>query len=631
MNVFRGPYGWLLSGFVLTALVAIIDVMSVQAGVGALYIIPELLAWRSRRIAAAILLSGLCILLLWVDFLVPGGGDPDLVSRLSCTVTLLAVGGVEYYRRIIRMRQDDIVARAEEVLGHPDLPTRVINGIRDGLIVRDAAGKIIFANSITRPYIAGALAGDGTGGYRRDVIVTNIDTGEPVPFDQLPSMQALKGVSTSDLRLSFAISGLDESLAVAVSAQPLVNDAGSVDGCITWFRDIRAEQGAEQLRHDADAKLAKAQKMEAVGQLAGGIAHDFNNLLTVIVGSSEVLIEELEPHQLDQRRLVEQVLGAADRGAELTRRLLSFSRRQALNPSVVEVNGMVANMMPLLRRTMGEWIRIQEDLDACAGAVLADVSNLENALLNLTINARDAMPEGGVLTIATGKAVLAERDERAAGEYVLLSVTDTGTGMSDEVKAHAFEPFFTTKEQGKGSGLGLATIYGFVHQSGGFVDIHSILGSGTTITIGLPRARTAAEIHAGKGAAPLPRGRGQVVLVVEDDGFVRQAIVDLLGELGYRALDAADGAGGLDLLRGSSAVDVLLTDVALPGMNGWDLAQRAGELRPGLPVLFSTGHTETLLLDRAGRRDVPFLRKPFGADELARALHALLKPGGNPG
>jgi CheY-like chemotaxis protein len=315
----------------------------------------------------------------------------------------------------------------------------------------------------------------------------------------------------------------------------------------------------------------------------------------------------------------------AARGAQLTHRLLAFSRRQPLRPSPININNMVTSMMPLLRRTLNEAITIDEALDADTGTTLADGSNLENALLNLVVNARDAMPAGGRLVIRTCNAVIpAGRDDVMEGEYVLLIVSDTGTGMSDEVRARAFEPFFTTKEAGKGSGLGLATIYGFVRQSGGFIDIDSTSGRGTTITLGLPRVYVSGAEST--PVAPVPhKGNGQVILVVEDDEFVRGTVVRVVGDLGYRAIAAPNAESCLEIIALDPSVDLMMTDVVMPGMNGWDLAKAVEGIRPGLPVLFTTGYTENVLLQRAsldGR--IRVLSKPFNAGDLAQALEELL-------
>ena len=354
-------------------------------------------------------------------------------------------------------------------------------------------------------------------------------------------------------------------------------------------------------------QLIQAQKMEIVGQLSGGIAHDFNNLLTVIVGNAEFLADQLGARK-DLRQLAEDIGSAGDRGAELTRRLLAFSRRQMLRPVSIDCNDHLATMHKLMRRTLRDDIEIRVDLDPELMSALADPVQLESALFNLAMNAQDAMPSGGRLTLATANATL-DRDFQSPhpkaepGGYVLISVTDDGTGMSREVIEHAFEPFYTTKEIGKGSGLGLSMVYGFVKQSNGHVSIHSEPGLGTTVRMYLPQV--AAKVlrfddrpRMEEGA--LPRGT-ETVLVVEDDPFVRSLVVMRLDSLGYSVVTAEDASDALRKLRSDAPIDVLFTDIVMPGgINGYDLAEMAAGLRPGLPVLLTSGFAlETLA--RQGR------------------------------
>ncbi|MBI1181420.1 MAG: response regulator [Alphaproteobacteria bacterium] len=502
---------------------------------------------------------------------------------------------------------------------------RVIEGMRDGLLIRDAAGQVLIANSEARRLLGPQLLAAGDTFPGACVTLTPPEREEPLSAEELPSSLALRGRSTEDRELRVAGPHLEEPVVISTSAQPLLDPSGSIEGCLVWFRDLTTQRRAERARHDAETRLTQAQKMEAMGQLAGGIAHDFNNLLTVIVGSCEVLVEELDESETFLRSVAEQIEAAAGRGAELTHRLLALSKRQTLKPTVLDVNEMVASMSSLLRRALGETIVIREELDPAIGATLADVSNFENALLNLVINARDAMPEGGTLTIRTENRLVRDRRDTEPGDYVVLAVSDTGTGMTEEVKARAFEPFFSTKASGRGSGLGLATIHGFVSQSGGFVEIESTPGQGTTIGIAMPRVYVSGAMDGVRELAPAERGRGQTILVVEDDEYVRTTFVTILEELGYRTLSAPDAAAAMELVGGGQAISLLLTDVVMPGMSGWDLAKAAAEARPGLPVLFTTGYTDNVLLRRAGLDDrIHVLAKPFKAQELAKAIEGLL-------
>ena len=382
----------------------------------------------------------------------------------------------------------------------------------------------------------------------------------------------------------------------------------------------------------AEAALRQAQKMEAVGQLTGGLAHDFNNLLTGITGSLEML-----RHRVAQGRVgeLDRYLIAAEssarRAAALTHRLLAFSRRQTLSPKATNVNQLVAGMEDLIARTVGPAIRLEVTGSAGLWSTLVDPSQLENALLNLCINARDAMPDGGSLTVETANTWLdrraAEQHALPAGQYVSLSVSDTGTGMSAEVMAKAFDPFFTTKPLGQGTGLGLSMIYGFAQQSGGQARINSEIGRGTVVSLYLPRhfgENEAAEMP--PDANPAPRARiAATVLVVDDEPTVRMLMTDVLAELGYTTLEATDGPSALRMLETNSAIDLLITDVGLPGLNGRQVADAARALRAGLKVLFVTGYAENAVVDHGHLEPgMHVLTKPFALESLALRVKDLL-------
>ena len=379
--------------------------------------------------------------------------------------------------------------------------------------------------------------------------------------------------------------------------------------------------------------LRQSQKMEAVGQLTGGLAHDFNNLLTGISGSVEMLqVRMAQGRSGDADRYVTAAQGAARRAAALTHRLLAFSRRQTLAPVATDVNALISGMADLVQRTVGPAIAVETISAAGLWPVLVDQSQLENALLNLCINARDAMPDGGKLTIETGNRWLdrraaAERDMEP-GQYVSLCVSDTGTGMSADTIAKAFDPFFTTKPIGMGTGLGLSMIYGFAKQSGGQTRIYSELGSGSMVCLYLPRHFGEAEKPDPVGEVSLePQAReGQTVLVVDDEPTVRMLVVDVLEGLGYRALEAADGAAGLKVLNSNARIDLLITDVGLPGgMNGRQVADAARSVRPDLRIMFITGYAENAVLSH-GHLDpgMQVLTKPFSMEALSQRLAELL-------
>jgi PAS domain S-box-containing protein len=390
-------------------------------------------------------------------------------------------------------------------------------------------------------------------------------------------------------------------------------------------------------REQAEAALRQAQKMEAVGQLTGGIAHDFNNLLTIITGNIDAarrhVGEEGSPRV--QRALASAAVGA-DRAATLTQRLLAFSRRQPLNPRQIDPNKLIANMGDLLHRTLGETVEVETVLAAGLWRVEADPNQLENAILNLAVNARDAMPGGGKMTIETTNMHLdrdyAERNAGAlAGQYVAICVSDTGSGMDSETLARAFEPFFTTKEVGKGTGLGLSQVYGFVKQSGGHLKIYSEVGQGTTVRIYLPRLLAEEVVEEERAEPPVPEGgREETILVCEDDDDVRAYTVEVLRELGYRVLEAHDGPSALRLLeRQEGRVDMLFTDVVLPsGMTGAVVAQEVRKLRPDIKVLFTTGYARNAIVHH-GRLDpgVELITKPFAYADLAARIRDMLDGG----
>ena len=397
------------------------------------------------------------------------------------------------------------------------------------------------------------------------------------------------------------------------------------------LEQLVAERTRELLR--SEEQLRQSQKMEAVGQLTGGIAHDFNNLLTGISGSLELLQSRIQQGRIqDLDRYINAAQGASRRAAALTHRLLAFSRRQTLAPKPTHVNRLVKGMEELISRTMGPSVSIISDLSTELWSVLIDPHQLENALLNLCINARDAMPDGGTLTISsrnrTIDALGAQTFDLGAGEYVALAVSDTGSGMAPEVAAKAFEPFFTTKPIGMGTGLGLSMIYGFIRQSGGQARIHSEPGRGCVVTLYLPR-------HLGEVREPLitqpgapPRAElGETVLIVDDEPTVRIMVTEVLEDLGYHAIEAADGRGGLQILNSGVKIDLLITDVGLPGgMNGRQMADAARVHRPGLKVLFITGYAESSVFENGDPEDgMHVMTKPFSVDSLARRVRGLIE------
>ena len=378
-------------------------------------------------------------------------------------------------------------------------------------------------------------------------------------------------------------------------------------------------------RERAEARLVQAQKMEAIGQLTGGIAHDFNNLLTVVVGSLDLALRRCEDEAV--LRLVKNALLAAERGATLTAQLLTFSRRQRLSPVPIDINKVVAGMREMMARTIGPQIRIETDLEADVWHALADQTQLEMMVLNLAINSRDAMPRGGRIVIRTRNVPRVPQSlgsELETGEYVCISVHDDGPGMPPEVLAHAFEPFFTTKAQGKGTGLGLAQLYGFAKQSGGVAKIESEPGEGTAVAIYLPRTRQKIS-HDASNPHDGHRGRHAKILVVDDDHDVRTVTSDTIHELGYMAVTVASAEEAIAKLR-AERFDLLITDVAMPGTDGVELARQARAIDEHLPILFSSGYADVQTFGEE-LSDETVLRKPFRIADIASRIQKVLGSG----
>jgi signal transduction histidine kinase len=435
--------------------------------------------------------------------------------------------------------------------------------------------------------------------------------------------------------------GVALSTAVILAAVLAVSTRSALQGLLERTAELNQES---RLRQEAESTLRQAQKMEAVGQLTGGIAHDFNNLLTVIIGNLDTMRRQLEKAPETGAEFVKKLakplnsaLKGANSAAQLTQRLLAFSRRQALEPARVDLNRLVTDMLEILRRSLGEDINIETVLGAGLWPTFVDPHQVENVLLNLALNAKAAMPKGGHLTIETANtylddAYVARFGDLDAGQYVVLCVTDTGAGIRPEVLDRVFEPFFTTKLQGEGSGLGLPMVHGFVKQSGGHIRIYSEEGVGTTVKIYLPRAmgdEKVAAVPAGKPAHPAPTSnakKDETVLVVEDNDSVRDYAIEVLEQLGYRVLAAGDAKQALRFLSDGEHVDLLFTDVVLPGaITGRVLADQAKDMRPGLRVLYTTGYTRNAIVHQ-GRLDpgVHLLNKPYTQQDLARKVRERL-------
>jgi signal transduction histidine kinase len=383
-------------------------------------------------------------------------------------------------------------------------------------------------------------------------------------------------------------------------------------------------------RERVEGQLRQSQKMDAIGQLTGGIAHDFNNMLGVVMGSLDLMRRRLKRDEFGIGRFIEVAMKATERSAALTQRLLAFARQQPLSPQPVDANKMISDMSALLRSTLGEQIEIETVPAAGLWKTKVDADQLGSAIVNIAINARDAMPEGGKLTIETGNVYLdedycAQNAEISPGQYVMIAVSDKGVGMPPEVAARAFDPFFTTKPAGKGTGLGLSQVFGFIKQSLGHIKIYSELGTGTTVKIYLPRLHGTAEETKRVIPQIVNGDASEVVLVVEDDLLVRRLSTDSLRELGYTVIESESAAGALEILGDTSKVNLLFTDVVMPEMNGKKLAEEALKKRPGLKILFTTGYTRNAVVHGGVLDpDVNFISKPFTVEQLASKVRAVL-------
>jgi len=493
-----------------------------------------------------------------------------------------------------------------------------VDSAQDGVLIVDGKGKKILQNQRLNALLK----------LPRDVF-ENPDFAERIQFltgwvknpDQF--FEKVQFLISHPEEISQDVVELLDSTILERFSAPVIDKAQNYYGRIWTFRDITERRQLEE-------QFRQSQKMEAVGQLTGGIAHDFNNLLTVIQGCAEFIGEDVKENPR-LSKMAGMILGAAKRGAELTHRMLAFARRQSLQPRPVNVNRLLLDMESLLRRTLSADIELDltrggEDCEA-----MADPGQVESALLNLCLNARDAMPDGGKLTVETGRTILdadyaGQNPDVQPGEYILLAVSDTGAGISPENLEHVFDPFFTTKEVGKGTGLGLSMVYGFAKQSGGHVKIYSEVGLGTSVKLYLPQANERSEEPDQYPASADDLRGSEVILLAEDNESVREFAKAQLEHLGYRVLEAANGAEALAVLRDHAEIDMLFTDMVMPGgMNGHELAQEACRRRPALKVLYCSGYAENAILHQGlPDKDVDLLSKPYTRLELARRIRRVL-------
>jgi len=517
-------------------------------------------------------------------------------------------------------RTEHLVAAHDELRLSAAILRSTFHSMAEAVLVIDTSGEVLLSNPAAektlryRPGMTVEL-------LRSLSTVFHADGVTPVLIQDMPASRALRGEAFDAIELVVRPVSGRRPVHLIVSGRPLRDAAGAISGAALVYHDASASRETER-------KLLQSQKLDAIGKLTGGVAHDFNNMLTVITGTTEMLVEDLA-RQPALRKTAELIDQAAERCSELIQHLLAFARRQPLHPRDVDVNATVLDIAKLLQPTLGEQIEINSILEQETASAHIDASQLANSLLNMAINARDAMPNGGKLLLETRNVVLDETYAQAnpdvrPGPYVMLAVSDTGSGMSQDVMDKVFEPFFTTKDVGKGSGLGLSMVYGFVKQSGGHIRIYSEVGHGTTIKLYLPPARGQVET-APAAAAALPGGT-ETIMVVEDDALVRNFVSGQLQDLGYRTVGAATGPAALSLVEDGQPFDLLFTDVIMPGgMSGHDLAEKVRTLRPGVKVLYTSGYTDNAIVHQ-GRLDpgVLLLTKPYRKSQLATMIRRAL-------
>lgn len=507
-----------------------------------------------------------------------------------------------------------------------DIITNTINAMADAVLVADSTGKVIISNPAAESRM-GIFAGTMPEIWSKPNDVVGPDGVSVLSLEERPLMRAVRGERISNFAMTAWKKAEGTVSHFVATGGPIRDRSGRITGAVVVYRDMTAARETERQLH-------QAQKMEAVGELTGGVAHDFNNILTVITGTIEILADAVsdKPGLAAVAKMIDE---AAGRGADLTQRLLAFARRQPLEPREIDVNALVIDATKLLRPTLGEHIEIRTALSGDLKAALVDPHQLSSALLNLAINSRDAMPQGGKLTLETSNVHLDDNyakvnTEVQPGDYILVAVSDTGEGIPADIRDRVFEPFFTTKDVGRGTGLGLSMVYGFIKQSGGHIKIYSEVGHGTSIKLYLPQA-SSVEVRAPQDiiVAPIESG-SETILVVEDDTLVRNYVVAQLKSLGYDVLTAGNATEALKIIKREETLDLLFTDVIMPGeMNGRQLSDAAAKCRPDLKVLFTSGYTENAIVHH-GRLDpgVLLLAKPYRKADLARMVRQALQNGG---
>ncbi len=578
----------------------------------------------SRRTGIVLLgidVIGALVILLLVTMLLRESQRATVQLKSSLHETQVANEALE---AAVAERTEHLVTAHDELRLSVNVLQSTFRSMAEAVLVIDAEGTVLLSNPAAERMLL-HRTGMNLRNLRALSDVFHGDGVTPLKADELPSVRVLRGDAFEDLEMIVRPHSGNGTRHLMISGRPMRDGQGNISGGVLVYHDATSSRETERQLH-------QSQKLDAIGKLTGGVAHDFNNMLTVISGNTETLVASLK-EQPELQRTARLIDDAAERCAELIQHLLSFARRQPLQPRNVEINGAIADIAKLLRPTLGEQIQIETALEQGPMTSHIDPSRLTNAVLNMAINARDAMPNGGKLLLETHRVVLDEAYARTnpdvrPGPYVMFAVSDTGTGMPQSVQEKAFEPFFTTKEVGKGSGLGLSMVYGFVKQSGGHIKIYSEPGHGTTIKLYLPPGEGITEATA--PIAPQAEGGAETIFVVEDDTLVRNFVTAQLDSLGYKTVAAADSRAALQLIEAGQAFDLLFTDVVIPGgMSGRELADEVAKLRPGVKVLYTSGYTDNAIVHHGKLDDgVMLLTKPYRRNQLAEMIRKALNGGG---
>ncbi|MBK3663625.1 CHASE3 domain-containing protein [Bradyrhizobium diazoefficiens] len=578
----------------------------------------------SRRTGIVLLgidVIGALVILLLVAMLLREGQRTTGQLKSSLHETQAAK---EVLEAAVAERTEHLVTAHDELRLSVNVLQSTFRSMAEAVLVIDAEGNVLLSNPAAERMLL-HRTGMNLRNLRALSDVFHGDGVTPLKPEELPSARVLRGDAFEELEMIVRPHSGNSARHLMISGRPMRDAHGAISGAVLVYHDATSSR-------DTERQLYQSQKLDSIGKLTGGVAHDFNNMLTVISGNTETLVASLK-EQPELQRTARLIDDAAERCAELIQHLLAFARRQPLQPRNVEINAAIADIAKLLRPTLGEQIQIETVLEQGPMTAHIDPSRLTNAVLNMAINARDAMPNGGKLLLETHRVVLDEAYAQAnvdvrPGPYVMLAVSDTGTGMPPDVQEKAFEPFFTTKEVGKGSGLGLSMVYGFVKQSGGHIKIYSEQGHGTTIKLYLPPGEGTADVAA--SAAPHAEGGAETIFVVEDDTLVRNFVTAQLQSLGYRTVAAADSKAALQLIEAGQAFDLLFTDVVIPGgMSGRELAEEVAKLRPGLKVLYTSGYTDNAIVHHGKLDDgVMLLTKPYRRNQLAEMIRKALNGAG---